>query len=545
MTTLASWFDDHPKALDLLVKCRTNGVSWRRCVTHLRDKCGYPFKDGTNLATYYRRHGKKIKAAVKRTEPPSFKRTARDLKALEKSETFFVTSAVSNCKGDPGFVEAIEKWAGFTGGKVLVNPVLYKNPTRQSDAQAIDPNVWWDDELVGRGWMLEDELRPHSKLVIMTTKPQATANNPLPPRMESLTKDRSAIIGHPQIAMRTVATPQDELPKILYSSGAVTEKHYSDTPTGDIAEFHHSLGGVIVEVRGDKFHLREVVYDGEQFIDVDTSFSSEGAYDAPRAEALVMGDIHAPWLPSEDVMEATFGPAGILEATQAKRLMLHDLADMASVNPHERGSRLTRAAMFAKGRTNLARELRGVREWLERFPGEYLKGSGDLETFVVASNHDAFLHRWLESGEHHVEPENRALYHHLSAEMLDYHAVHDKFPSALELGLRRSGYQGGAKFLGIDESLRIMGVELGMHGHLGPNGARGSAKGLSRIGTRSIIGHSHSSMIWQGVYQAGHSSRNRHGYNVGPSSWLTTHVLLLGNGRRQMIHLIGKDWRGC
>ncbi len=50
-------------------------------------------------------------------------------------------------------------------------------------------------------------------------------------------------------------------------------------------------------------------------------------------------------------------------------------------------------------------------------------------------------------------------------------------------------------------------------------------------------------MIWQGVYQVGHSSRDRHGYNVGPSSWLTSHAILLANGRRQMIHIIGRDWR--
>jgi hypothetical protein len=501
----------------------------------------YPFKDPTNLASYYKRHAKKISSALKRVDPPDFKRTARDLKKLAKGETFFVTSAVNNCKADRIFLRAIDHWAEYTGGKVLVNPVLYVNPTRRRADQAIDPSIWWDAALIDRGWMLSDELRPHPKLTIMTTKPQATSNNPLPPRMESLTKDRSAIFGHPQVAMRTVATPQDEFPKILYSSGAITEKHYSDTPTGDLAEFHHSLAGVIVEVRGKKFHLREVIWDGEKFIDLDTSFTESGVYDAPPAEALVMGDIHV-GLHSPDVMEATFGEGGILEVTQAKRLLLHDLFDGRSVNPHERGKHLTRAALFAKGQTNLRSELQKVRKWLEEFPGE--RAESELETFVVASNHDAFLHRWLEEGERHVEPENRALYHHLSAEMLDHHSAHDEFPNALELGLRRVGYQGGATFLGVDESLRIAGVELGMHGHLGPNGSRGSAKGLARIGTRSVIGHSHSSAIWQGVYQAGHSSRNRHGYNVGPSSWLTSHVLLLGNGRRQMAHIIGRDFRG-
>jgi len=466
----------------------------------------------------------------------SFKRTKRDLKKLSKSERFFVTSAVNNCYADPGFLGGVRQWQNFTGGKVLVNPILYVNPTRRADKQSADPDVWWDPAL--RDWMLQDEIRPHPKLSIMATKAQATSNNPIPPRIESLTQDRSAIFGHPQVMMRTVATPQDELPKILYSSGAITQKDYSDTTTGDIAEFHHSLGGVIVEICGPKFHLREVTWDGEQFIDVDTSYNENGVWDAEPAEALVMGDIHV-GLHSDDVMEATFGEGGILDVTQAKRLLLHDLFDARSVNGHEFGNQLTRAARFAKGQTNVERELQQTIDWLERFPH-----SRRIDTFVVASNHDDMLRRWLEAGERNVEPENRALYHHLSAEMLDHHKVRGYFPNALELGLLRVGYEGEAHFLSIDESLRIKGVELGMHGHLGPNGSRGSAKGLSRIGTRSIIGHSHTSMIWQGVYQVGHSSRNRHGYNTGPSSWLTTHALLLANGRRQMLHLIGRDFRG-
>ena len=83
-----------------------------------------------------------------------------------------------------------------------------------------------------------------------------------------------------------------------------------------------------------------------------------------------------------------------------------------------------------------------------------------------------------------------------------------------------------------------------MHGHLGPNGARGSARNLSRIGTRSIIGHSHSPNIWQGVYQVGTSSKLRLHYTAGPSSWFHTHAVVHPNGRRQMIHIVEGHWRG-
>ena len=535
---VAEWFEGNPTSLDVVVQLRAKGGTWSTVLSVLQESHGYPFLSDTAVMRYFARHDKAIRKRAKAIIP-SFKRTARDLKKLSKGETFFVTSAVNNCAADREMVQALRHWQGYTGGKVLVNPILYVNPTRRKDLQALSPDVWWDKDLVDSGWMLQDELRPHRYLSIMATKPQATSNNPLPPRIESLTQDRSAIFCHPQIAMRTVATPQEDFPKILYSSGAITEKSYSDTTTGDIAEFHHSIGGVIVEVRGKKFHLREVSWDGKQFIDLDTTFDSKGVWVAPPAEALVMGDIHAPYLPSEDVMEATFGEGGILSSTKAKLLLLHDLFDAGSVNAHEWGKKLSRAARYRQGRTNVEKEVLGVADWLH-----LLADPCGAKVHVVASNHDDMLLRWLEGGEKNVDPENRAFYHHLSAEMLDYHEEHGEFPNVLELALRRVGYLGGAVFHGIDDSLRIKGVELAMHGHLGPNGARGSAKGLSRIGTRSIIAHSHAPMIWQGVYQVGHSSKARHGYNAGPSSWLTTHALLLANGRRQMVHLIGRDWRG-
>jgi hypothetical protein len=90
----------------------------------------------------------------------------------------------------------------------------------------------------------------------------------------------------------------------------------------------------------------------------------------------------------------------------------------------------------------------------------------------------------------------------------------------------------------------VMDIELGMHGHLGPNGVRGTARNLSAIGTRSVVGHAHSAAIYQGVYQVGASSYMRLEYNAGPSSWTHSHVVIHRNGKRQMIHILGCRWRG-
>ena len=63
--------------------------------------------------------------------------------------------------------------------------------------------------------------------------------------------------------------------------------------------------------------------------------------------------------------------------------------------------------------------------------------------------------------------------------------------------------------LGTDQSFSVKGVELGMHGHRGPNGARGTLKSFSTIGVKSITGHSHTPGIENGAYQAGTSTSLR------------------------------------
>ncbi len=516
----------------------------RAFVQLLKREFDYPLSDHTSLITWGRRHygdrwdDPKANAAevgtaiAKAPAPATFHKSDADVRRLERREDFLVTCAVNNAPVNAGFLAACEEWKAETGGAIIVNPVRYRNPKTREEAEEAQEDEWWAPEL--DEYMLESELRPHEYLSLMPTKLQATTNNPLPPRISGMTKERSAVFGHPQLCMRTVATPQEDLPKILYSSGAITEKWYSDTLAGDLGHFHHTHSAVIAEVRGKKFHLREVTWDGRRFIDVDRSYAESGISDAPPAEALAMGDIHV-GLEDPMVMEATFGEGGIVEAMKPKRLFLHDLCDGRAVNPHELNNRLTRAAI--DGKAGLDTELWAVGAWLENLPDTF------DEVIVVPSNHDEFLMRWLQAGENHVEPQNRKLYHYLSYKMLDEYVEGDGFPLVLELALR-DRLEREVRFLKVDESYQIMGIEMGMHGHLGPNGARGTIRNLSQIGTRSVVMHIHSPGIWQGVYMGGLSALYRHGYNRGPSSWLQTHVAVLANGYRQMLHMISGDFRG-
>jgi hypothetical protein len=82
-----------------------------------------------------------------------------------------------------------------------------------------------------------------------------------------------------------------------------------------------------------------------------------------------------------------------------------------------------------------------------------------------------------------------------------------------------------------------------MHGHLGANGARGGLRGFSKLGVKTIVGHSHTPGIIEGAYQVGTSSHLKLEYNDGPSSWLNTHALVYPNGKRTLINIIKGKWR--
>jgi len=551
--TVKQWFEEHPEAAEavrLWLKARQDEKTTegsRVMQARLVAAHGYPFKGHTELQEWARTRfpqlyassvSREVYTAGKSGEraAAAFRRTTRDVRSLERHEDFFVTCAVQESYANRDFLQALLHWKAERQGVIVVNPVYYVNPKTRDEAERRRSERWWDPVL--RDFMLENELRPHSELSIMTTKAQATAHNPLPARLSGRTKNRSAVFGHPQLSMRTVATPQSVLPKILYSSGAITEKNYSDTLAGDMADFHHSLGGVIVEIRGDRYHLREVVWDGEGFTDLDKRYTARGISKAPSPEALVMGDVHAPHFVADNVMQATFGPDGIVPTLDPSRLFLHDLADNRSVNPHELQNRLTRAGLAGRGEAHIEDELRGVADWLLRLPRSL------REVVVVRSNHDDFLERWLQRAT--PEPQNAKLFHKLSYLMLEHFEEHGDFPIPLELGIRSAGPElsDAVRFLDHDGSYQIRGIELGMHGHRGPNGARGSLRNLSQIGTRSMFGHVHSPGIWQGAHAVGLSAVYRHGYNAGPSSWLQTHGLVHANGYRQLVHIIDDHWRG-
>lgn len=459
---------------------------------------------------------------------------------LPRSARYVVTSAQNATPVNAGFFKALLRYCEAVDAKLIVIPFRYKNPTSRWTENNED-SEWWAPELVP--YLYDGRFDLNKNLTILADiKVQPTAVAPLS-GLESVTAARSGLVGHPKVELKTIATPHHRLPKIMATTGAVTVENYTDTKAGKKGEFHHNSGAAIVEVDGDKFHLRQLsaARDGS-FIDLELAVTADGVHDAPPAAALVMGDTHVDFV-DPAVVRATFTDAGAMVRTlRPRRLVWHDLLDFYSRNHHHRGDPMIAVAKHRAGKGSVADEVRRACEFVDRHSPD------GTENVMVPSNHPDALARWIRETDWRTDPENAEFYLETALEMVRNAHMADGGATTIDpfhyWGRRLLKAAGRTRFLGKGESCAVEGIEVGLHGHEGANGARGSIRAFSRIGVKSVVGHSHSPGITEGAHQVGTSTLLRLGYNAGgPSSWLQTHEVIYANGKRSLLNIIDGAWR--
>lgn len=470
-----------------------------------------------------------------------FERSVAEVKALQSKKRFIITSAQNNTPVDDAFWQSILVFARDRNAAIVVLPTKYRNPT--SPAEKAKEDIWWDERL--HPYLYENVLRLHKRLTVFgNVRIVATAVSPLT-GMETLSQGSSAIFGHAQIQMTSVATQQSKLAKLMHTTGSCTKKNYSRTKAGFKAEFHHSQGAIVVEKSGRLFHMRAVYGDStSSFYDIWGHYTPKGKKALKRVKGLVMGDIHARHI-CPVVKKATFiGKDSMVSVLKPERLFWHDSYDGYAGSHHHRRNPAIRYAKHMAGYDRVEDELQITADLVNEVTPP------KCENVFVVSNHTEHLRTWLFEADIKTEPWNAEIYHQLwldmlrTAKMTGGGVEHmDPFEgwSAGKLKHKSLWPRKGDKNNG---SFEVLGCEFGLHGHRGTNGSKGSLKALAKIGIKVVIGHSHTPGIYHGGMQTGTSTPLTLEYTDGPSSWMNTHCIQYPNGKRQLIHIIHGHWHG-
>lgn len=415
----------------------------------------------------------------------------------------------------------------------------YKNPTSQFSKSQENAEHW---DVATRPYWLNQRMAVNRNLTCAgDIKIVPTAVTPLT-GFEGLTGGESLILGHTRYQFTTVPVTSGKMAKILTTTGACTEPNYSNSRAGAGGEFHHCFGAVLVELDKDGiFYLRHLNFTDEgECTDLDKLFTPDGVQDAPPPEAIILGDTHVATTDLR-VDRATFGKGGLVSRYKPKRIVWHDLFDGQSVNPHEADDPFVQQALASGDRDNVKAEVDQAIEWIAA------RTPPDSQSFVVASNHDDFLRRWVVKSDWKIlATKNRQFYLKMAAVMDAGATLVDgmaSYPSPFPYCIELRGLS-NVHCLSLGESLVIEKTQCGYHGHKGPNGARGSIKNMSRLGDKVAIAHGHGPGANGGARQVGHNAKQSQPYTLGsPSSWMHTDLLIYKGGKSQLITIIAGKHR--
>lgn len=392
-----------------------------------------------------------------------------------------------------------------------------------------------------------------------------TASNPLE-GLENYTYRKSTIVPHPKLAMTSIPTMKSEGVKLMYTTGCVTQKNYIARKVGFKAEHFHTYGALIVEIddRG-YWYVRQVVLgqDGSMY-DLNRR-AKDGVVEhcehlpakiganglgQTYVEDICWGDIHAQKL-DEELAELSFGhhAGSMLETLRPRKQHVHDLLDFSGRSHHTRRNPHQVFESFTRGTWGLQKELeltagvlwnRIARPW--------------CETVVVNSNHDRHLERWLQEADWRFDPANAKLNLALNLLVLQSIEANRKYnltEAALSIGYDKiETPQAGCliRFLAEDESDILLpkidgGIEAGLHGDRGANGAKGSLVTFAKADRKTNTADKHWAGIDGNAYQCGLTGKLDQGYNHGLSNWTAADIITYVNGTRCIISPWKGKWR--
>jgi hypothetical protein len=452
------------------------------------------------------------------TESPQYIK-AKEKKFNKRKKRFIITWAQNSTDVHENFISNIEAYSKFVNADIHVIAGRYKNPTSVFTDKEYDV---WPDRIIQ--YLDAGRHEVHKHMWIMSdVKIQPTAVDPMT-GLQGMSGINSCIFGSPKVQMETIPVLEGNLPKLMMTTGACTVKNYTDSKAGKKGEFHHTLGFVIVEIKDEEiFFSRQITAtDDGNFTDLYFRVENGKVDKIDSVAAAILGDLHY-GQHDERVIEKTLDLFKILKPDN---VILHDVFDGLSINHHESKDPFIQYQREIEGTNSLKSEIENMLTGLESFR--------DYNVSIVRSNHDDFLDRWLKNTDWRKANtlKNSIEYMEFSALLLKGEAPKGIIPYIINKRFPNF------KTLGRSDSLVIKGWELAQHGDIGSNGTRGSLLQFRKLNTKMVVGHYHSPGRKDGALAVGTSTKLRVNYNLGPSGWLQSHVLIHHDTKAQHINFI-------
>ena len=176
--------------------------------------------------------------------PPEGKRRAYIITSAQ-NDTDIHKETWKNLKAYRDYMQRMDRWSHC---EIMVVPFTYRTVATKDG----DPGLW-RKAVVPYFVTNRVKLAPGLELC-GEIQISPTANRPLS-GFDNYTHDSSSIIPHTTFSVKSVPTMKHDPVKFMYTTGAITVPQYLQQKAGQKAEFHHSIGALLVEVddEGDWF----------------------------------------------------------------------------------------------------------------------------------------------------------------------------------------------------------------------------------------------------------------------------------------------------
>lgn len=474
---------------------------------------------------------------------------SRDLVPAEprQARRWLLTAAQNDTAIHTRFWTNLKAYAAAIGAQIIVGPFTYQlgvfedhNTRNGVFAEAVRPHLRFERTECGDVLFCAE----------MNTLP--TAVRPLS-GLHSYTRGRWGVFPHAKIALETIPAMPSTAPAIIMTTGCCTVANYIKKKAGLKAEFHHVIGATLVEIdaRGRHFCRQINATEDGAFQDLDCVVSGGKVTPGRRVAAINPGDIHRALL-DPDVALGLWGldlatgervnDDNMIDVLRPLDQFFNDLFHGQAINHWQMDKPFKRYPLHVAGKLDVAGEARQAAHFLRWTQRSFCR------SHVVESNHDYWISRWLQSVSYREDLTNVEAFHRWNLAALEAARRGETDFSVFRHVLREADDQEleGISFIPIGASFEICkdrgGIECGLHGHLGPNGSRGSTASLAKLSIKANKGHDHTATIMDGIYSAGVCGTDPD-LRDGPSSHTKSHIITYPNAKRTIITMQGEAWR--